>query len=235
MIQIPTRRFFVVIHTLENGVDHIITQTKLAKNNGADGIIIIPDYAKGRDKMANIGTQCIYLKILTAQHSDFLIGVNFLKNLMIINPSLLQRCQPNFIQTDSSSAEGFNKDLLSDVKLFCGVAFKYSKNVGLTGESLREHCAHVSAIADVPTTSGNATGQPASLEKVREIRAYLPEGKRLGLASGVTEENISGYLQEGVTDFLVATSLINYVDENGFDILDPAKVKRMAEIVHSFN
>jgi len=44
------------------------------------------------------------------------------------------------------------------------------------------------------------------------------------------------YLREGVTDFLVATSLIEKISkEDGADILSLSKVSKMAEIIHSYH
>ncbi len=125
---------------------------------------------------------------------------------------------------------------LPKTEFFLGLAFKYSRNVHLTGAALKEHCEKVSAVADVPTTSGDATGIEANMEKIREIRSYLPINMRLGIASGVTEQNVESYLEEGVTDFLVATSLIDKLNEvNNSDILSFSKVSKMAEAIHAHN
>jgi predicted TIM-barrel enzyme len=130
------------------------------------------------------------------------------------------------LQSDQSAIENLDKNLMINTEIFCALAFKYSKNVNLTGNLLKSHCVEVSMACDIPTTSGNATGQSANIQKIKEIRSYLPQGKRFGIASGVDELNINDYLTEGVTDFLVATSLIAKV-HNYFDILDYEKVKKM--------
>ncbi len=233
MLEDLKRRFFVVIHTITNGLDHALETSALAKQAGADGVFLIPDYAKGAGRAA-VGEQFSYLEKLKVKMPEFLIGVNFLVGPEILIPRIYD-AQPDLYQTDSSSVSGIDKLKLPNTEFFVGVAFKYSKNVHLIGDALKGHCEKVSTIADVPTTSGNATGVEADLEKIREIRSYLPENKRLGIASGVTEHNVKSYLKEGVTDFLVATSLIDRVsEENGADILNLAKVLKMSEIIHSF-
>lgn len=235
MTTLPKRRFFAVIHTLtgEGGVDHVVNQTAVARECGADGVFIIPDYEKGRDKKATTSDQLAYLAVLREKFPNFLIGVNFLLSLEGM-ASQIYKLQPNLLQTDRSSAAPIDKSQLSNTEFFCGLAFKYQLNETLQGEELRKHCERVAAVCDVPTTSGAATGISASLQKVREIRSYLSPDKRLGLASGVTHGNVQEFLQAGVTDFLVATSLIKYMNEFDFDILDPFKVSRMAVLVHSF-
>jgi len=232
MEKLPNRRFFVVIHTITKGLQHVFGETEIARLAGADGVFLIPDYAKGNRK-ATVEDQFLYLAKLK-ERLDFTIGVNFLVGQEALVPRLYA-LQPDLYQTDSSSISKIDKSKLPNTEFFLGLAFKYSRNVHLTGIALKEHCAKVSAVADVPTTSGDATGIEADMSKIREIRSYLPADKRLGIASGVTEENVLMYLQEGVTDFLVATSLIEKVSEmDGSDILSFSKVSKMAEIIHSY-
>jgi len=233
MKNLPTRRFFVVIHTITNGLQHALEQTEIAKRAGADGVFLIPDYAKG-NKRATTEDQFLCLKKLKEVLPDFPIGVNFLRAPETLVPRLYT-IQPDFFQSDSSSVTGIEKSKLSKTEFFLGVAFKYSQNVHLTGSALKEHCEKVSAIADIPTTSGDATGSAADMQKIREIRSYLSPGARLGIASGVTEQNVQSYLQEGVTDFLVATSLVENVSEiDSSDILSFSKISKMAEIIHTY-
>lgn len=226
------RRFFVVIHTITNGLHHAFGEAKVAQWAGADGIFLIPDYAKG-PKKATIDDQFLYLEKLKSDIPDFLIGVNFLASPESLIPKLYS-VQPHLYQTDSSSSERVDKTRLPTTEFFLGLAFKYSGNVHLTGSALKEHCEKVGALADVPTTSGDATGIEADINKIRGIRSYLPADKRLGIASGVTQENILPYLKEGVTDFLVATSLIESVNEDGADVLSSHKISYMAETIHSY-
>jgi hypothetical protein len=233
MQKLPPRRFFVVIHTITNNPRHALHEAEIAMKAGADGVFLIPDYAKG-NKKATTEDQFLYLEKLKEKLPNFSVGVNFLVSPEALMPRIYT-IQPDLYQTDSSSASKIDKSKLPNTEFFLGLAFKYSRNVHLTGDALKEHCEKVSAIADVPTTSGDATGVEADLKKIREIRSYLPVGKRLGIASGVTEENVRMYLQEGVTDFLVATSLIEKVSEmDGSDILSFSKVSKMAETIHSY-
>jgi hypothetical protein len=229
-------RLFVVIHTVTSsisGLDHAIEQSLIAKEQGANGIFIIPDYAKGHKLMATTQDQLFYVKMLREKVSDFLIGVNFLTSLSDIRSDICL-VQPDLLQTDYSSLDGIGKEQLPNAEFFCGVAFKYSQKESVTGEKLREDCLSVASMCDVPTTSGRATGYSASIDKIKEISSYLPQGKRFGLASGVSIENVESYLSAGVTDFLVATSLVDHVDQLGRDILSPLKVRELSEKIHLY-
>lgn len=229
-------RLFVVIHTVAAimcGLDHALEQAVIAKYCGADGVFLIPDYAKGSKLKATTLDQLFYVKILREKVPDLLIGANFLTNLSKIASSVYA-VRPDLLQTDGTSLGGIDKNHLPKTEFFCGVAFKYSKNEDLTGDTLQQHCLSVAKICDVPTTSGIATGHSASIGKIKEIASYLPNGKRFGLASGVSIENVESYLSAGVTDFLVATSLVDCVDELGRDILSPLKVRELSDKIHSY-
>lgn len=230
-------RFFVVIHALTNntlnkGWIHILEESRTAKREGAHGVIIIPDYEKG-EKKANFSDMVQYMKRLKEANSDeFLIGVNFL-NTNDAAVEALYELQPDIVQCDGVFSSKLHREKFPTTEFFCGVAFKYSKNVHLSGDLLRNHCIEIASKCDVPTTSGDATAQAADLGKIREIRSYLPEEKRFGIASGVTVDNVRDYLQAGVTDFLVASSLINTIDASGFDLLDSKKIHEMSLLIRS--
>ena len=234
METLPNRRFFVVIHTITNGLLQVFREAEISRQAGADGVFLIPDYAKG-NKRATTEDQFLYLEKLKEKLPNFSVGVNFLVSPEMLVPRIYS-ISPDLYQTDSSSALKIDKSRLPNTEFFLGLAFKYSQNVHLTGIALKEHCEKVSAIADVSTTSGDATGKEADIDKICEIRSYLSPYSRLGIASGVTEENVLMYLQKGVTDFLVATSLIEKISEvDGSDILSFSKVSKMAEIIHAYH
>lgn len=230
------KRLFIVIHTVTAnllGLEHTIDQTAVAQANGADGVVLIPDYAKGWARRATYQDQILYLRALKERYLNFSIGANFLQSFSSDQVEEVYSLNLNLIQTDSSKLDDLDKARLGKTETFCGLAFKYSRLVNITGPELKTHCEHVASICDIPTTSGNKTGAAADINKIAEIRSCLPVGKRLGIASGVDEDNVSAYLKAGVTDFLVATSLINHADELGRDILDPNKVARLAAIIHN--
>ena len=106
---------------------------------------------------------------------------------------------------------------------FGGVAFKYQRPVRDLAGAAR--CA--APWMDVVTTSGPGTGQAASPAKVRTMKEAL-NGFPLGLASGVTPENVNDYLPW--TDALLVSTGISY----DFDELDPARVRDLVRVVRDW-
>jgi predicted TIM-barrel enzyme len=103
---------------------------------------------------------------------------------------------------------------------FGGVAFKYQEEVGTLEEQVRAGLSSV----DVVTTSGPGTGVAASLEKISTMKSYLG-GEPLGLASGISLENVEGYLPY-VNAYLVGTGI-----ESSFGVLDEIKVKDLRQAI----
>jgi len=106
---------------------------------------------------------------------------------------------------------------------FGGVAFKYQRKVNdyaKVAEMARDY-------VDVITTSGEATGQAADLNKIKLM--YEASGDNpLALASGVTEDNIEDYLPY-VNAFLVPTSI-----NDDFHNLNLEKTRRLVIKVHGY-
>ena len=100
-----------------------------------------------------------------------------------------------------------------------GVAFKYQAPV--PAERLGEVARIASAYLDVVCTSGPGTGHAADPAKVIAMREGLGPEPALALASGVTDENVAGYLPY-VDAYLVGTGI-----EHELGVLDPARVTRL--------
>ena len=105
---------------------------------------------------------------------------------------------------------------------FGGVAFKYQREV--PRDKLGRAAAAALPFVDVVCTSGPATGKAADVDKVAAMRAGMGAGA-LALASGVTEENVRGYLPH-VDAYLVGTGI-----ERDVGILDPGRVERLQKII----
>lgn len=103
---------------------------------------------------------------------------------------------------------------------FGGVAFKHQKPV----TDLKKACELSKPHMDVVTTSGDATGEAAYIGKIASMKAYIGD-KPLGIASGITIENVNEYLPY-VDYFLVATGI-----SNSFTELCPERTKNLREIV----
>jgi len=87
--------------------------------------------------------------------------------------------------------------------LFGAVAFKYQKHV--PDYELEFVCKEAMKNMDVITTSGPATGKPASIEKIEKIRSYIGDFP-LAIASGVNKENKK--LFEPLVDYMLVASSI---------------------------
>lgn len=101
---------------------------------------------------------------------------------------------------------------------FGGVAFKYQRQVA-QGD-LGRAASMATAYMDVVCTSGPGTGCAADVEKVRALHAGLG-GHAMALASGITPENVRGYLPF-TQAFLVGTGI-----EASLGVLDPAKIEQL--------
>jgi hypothetical protein len=103
---------------------------------------------------------------------------------------------------------------------FGGVAFKYQPPVKDAATAALLAAPYV----DVVTTSGDATGRAASIEKVKLMRGALGDHP-LALASGITPENVENYMPY-VDCFLVATG-VSYSQTE----LSPHRVKKLLRAV----
>jgi predicted TIM-barrel enzyme len=87
--------------------------------------------------------------------------------------------------------------------LFGAVAFKYQKHV--PDDQLESVCKEAMKVMDVITTSGPATGKPASIQKIEKMRSYIGDFP-LAIASGVNVENKK--LFEPLVDYMLVASSI---------------------------
>lgn len=107
---------------------------------------------------------------------------------------------------------------------FGGVGFKYQKQL----VPLEQEVRNALAITDVLTTSGIVTGVAPKIEKVELIRRIAGQEKLIGVASGVTAENISLYLPL-VNFFLIATGI-----SKSFTEFDSEKIRKVAGLIEDF-
>lgn len=137
----------------------------------------------------------ILLSRARIQYPDLWIGVNYLGAAEQNLPDLTQ------------PACGLWMDGVPTVKLplsipvLGGVGFKYQ----YTGLTIEEEVARALPLVDVLVTSGSGTGYAAEPNKVAYIKSLAPDTP-LGLASGLTPENVGSYLPF-VDWLLVATGV----------------------------
>ncbi len=113
---------------------------------------------------------------------------------------------------------------------FGGVAFKYTPPISDAWVGRAAVLAAEGGV-DVITTSGPATGEPPTIEKIQRMHdalaaAGLLEAHPLAIASGITAANAQQFLPY-VSVFLVATGI-----ERDFGAFDPVRVRELADIIH---
>lgn len=144
----------------------------------------------------------------TATFPDLWVGINPLSarsETLLVSPNI----------------KGYWTDVMLEQKpahqqYFGGFAFKYQPQP----KNLQEEAQAAIKKADVITTSGPGTGKSPDVSKIRDIRQAIGEHP-LAIASGVTPENVDGFLPF-VDYLLVATGI-----SKNFHELDPAKVKAL--------
>jgi len=210
-----TPRCFAVVHVVNR--DQAVRNTEVAVQLGFDGVFLISHGLLDWYDLIRVAWPCSLICPY--------VGVNFLD----IEPveeavsvaadhrlhGAVSRGRFSAVWTDPT----YMGPRPVGVEVFSGFAFKGQPQRALADARL------VQSFCDVLVTSGSATGIGAPIEKVQALREVLGPEKRLGLASGVTPENIGQYMAAGATDFLVATS-INYP---GTDKIDPARGRQLVD------
>lgn len=231
MNALSNKKLYPVIHCInpwkEVGIEHALRNTRIAMENGADGIFLIGH------RMSFGDLHAIY-EIVRKQFPNIWIGINFLDVSSYNNhewlPGILERCiGVNAVWIDELPVAKLN--IPPEIQVFGGVAFKYI-NPQQKGKALMGACIQATETVDVATTSGNATGHAPDVGKLKAIKKYLGGKIPLALASGVDLNNVS--LFSPVVDiFIAATSLIEiYPEFNNQERFVPERVREMVTLVH---
>lgn len=165
------------------------------------------------------------------------IGVNTLDELMLTSMKRFSGLELNGWWADDPCVFEFSdnqhlaKSIQESVNLnfpgalyFGGVAFKYQ----VQPINLKLFTRLAAQYMDVVTTSGDGTGVAADLVKIQDMASALTGDKFLGIASGITPENVRDFLPY-VDWFLVATGIS--ID---FHNLDPRKVSDVNMIIKDY-
>ncbi len=193
-----------VVHVA--GESQAIANTEIAKKAGADGVFLINHSMPWQSLLEVYWTG-------RAHYNDWWIGVNCLglppENVFGELPDHLNGVWVDNARIDERAASQPKADLIASARrksqwqglYFGGVAFKYQRSVEDLASATRVSMSYM----DVVTTSGPGTGEAAAVEKIRIMKNTLGDSP-LAIASGVTPENVGGYL--GCADcFLVATGI----------------------------
>lgn len=224
----PTNRAFLpVIHAED--VSGVLYDLQNALKAQANGVFLIGhhiDFAK----------LCEIYKRAKREAPEFWIGVNFLDLTVygaqrfarrhLINSGLWVD-DAGLVEREEEPAYEARANAQNRVELgwpglfFGGVAFKYKKPVKDPGRMAKIAKDYV----DVVTTSGDATGLPPKIEKIKDMCLAL-DGHPLAIASGLTPENVRPYVPL-TNAFMSSTG----VSVNGR--LDVDRMRRMVYAIHS--
>jgi len=216
-----------VIHVKD--LKQVLLNIAVTKNAGADGVFLI------NHKIPNKKLLDIY-QFASDKFPGFWIGINLLglKPFRVFDTIFKKGFRVQGVWTDNAmideSSEYKYQDEPEKIKryfsmdgwkglYFGGVAFKYQRQVHDVGRAAKIAARYM----DVVTTSGRVTGEAPEIEKIRRMRQAI-SGKPLAIASGITPDNVSDYLEADC--FLVATGI-----SSDFYTLDEAKTRRLIEMV----
>lgn len=211
-----------VIHHKE--IDLTIEQAQIAKNAGADAVFLISHY--NQDDVLPFLAQKIQKDI------NLQAGLNLLNTNVFDAIEICEKHKINILWTDNAGVHSENPNKVKmemlektlqyhpKLKFFAGVAFKYQEKEPNPGT------AAIMALQRgfIPTTSGEATGQPPNLDKI--ISMFNKVGPHLAVASGMTPENIWEY-KKYLKYILVSTGVSK--DEFRFD---EVKLKKFIQASH---
>ena len=225
-----SKQFYPVIHCLEpeypQSFNHAVDNTLTALNNEADGVFLIGHGVSSSDLIE------IYQHV-RGKFPDAWLGINFLG----ISPQKWHTLYSVSLYCDGLNAlwtdgmPDYSLPLHPSIQIFGGVAFKYLAS-DIVGDELTRACEAAVRHVNVATTSGEATGSPPSLEKLKAIKEALDGRIPLALASWVNEDNVVSF-KPFVDTFLVASSICEKNPITGIEDLVPLKVARLGQLIHA--
>lgn len=219
-------------------VVHAISREQVTKNVadaiacGADGVFLINQGGMTAREVID------YADDLVREVPDMFVGVNILGREVPQVIRSLSEAVPGIWSDDAGVIDGdepatealwlLRRRARMETRwtglFFGGVAFKYRSQVPVHRFGAVALAASQAGV-NVVTTSGEATGSAPPIDKVRVMKEAIGN-HALGLASGVTVENVESFLPY-VDAFLVATGI-----EREFGWFDPVKLAELAKRIH---
>ncbi|OGL35823.1 hypothetical protein A3F65_02335 [Candidatus Saccharibacteria bacterium RIFCSPHIGHO2_12_FULL_47_16b] len=219
-----------------------VLQADLAFTSGADGVYLI-DHGSGVNNSHLFQT----FNVVKAAHKNDFVGINplgagdALGSLKVIKTAY-DRGQLKYLpdglwvdQAKFGSGETAFEALkayrqghpeLNGVKVLGGVAFKYTKDYTDAPQEAAAQAVQAAPFLDVITTSGEGTGRPPSVEKIKAMKEIA--GCQIAIASGVSIGNVKTYAPYA-DELLVATSIETQPYSGIFDL---NRLKQLIEAAH---
>jgi len=232
---------YPVVHI--NDPETATAQADIAFSAGADGVYLI-------DHSSNPSFADLFdtFNLVKAAHRDGFVGINplgagdALASLRVVEAAYHQGqldFMPDGLWVDSAKAgvniAGFDRlnafrqshPELRGVKLLGGVAFKYTSDYTEAPEAAAAMAIEAAPYLDVITTSGEGTGQPPPVAKIKAMKER--SASKIAIASGISIDNVKDY-QPYTDEVLVSTSVET---EPYSGIFDPGKLRQLIEAAHS--
>lgn len=218
-----SKQFLVALHAYDR--NQVLKEAdKILTPKGAHGVLLVNNgfHISSSEGYPNLFDLTVELK---ERYPEYIVGINplDLKHFEAVRQMFKfqdpEKC-PDILWTDDGGVvevdEGIQlynplKDDLKRLrpKYYGGIAFKYLPQP--------KNLAGVAQLAatyfDVVVTSGEKTGMPPSIEKVKLIKSLIGT-KPLANASGISVDNVGDYVRY-VDVFIVGTSLLQQ-KENQF-------------------
>ena len=193
-----------VIHTIH--LEQVQYNINLCQSNGIEDVMLI-SHRINNWKKASFEFET-YFNWIRETYPTMSVGINYLQLPTLDAMNEAKRigfdylwADKSYIRKDTLHEALLIKENKPNLKYFGCVAFKYQK----PEEDLEWTCKTATSFMDVVTTSGEATANAPSIEKIRTMKQYIGD-MPLAIASGITPENKYLY-EEWVDYFLVASSI----------------------------
>ena len=181
-----------VIHTIN--LEQVQYNVNLCHNNGVNDVFLISHMIRDW-KRASFEFEK-YFNWIKETYPNMNVGVNYLQLPTLDAIKEAERlgfdylwADKSYIRPDSLHEAHIIKEAKHDFVMYFGcVAFKYQK----PEENLEWACKTATSYMDVVTTSGEATANAPSIEKIRTMKQYIGD-MPLAIASGITPENKCSY------------------------------------------
>lgn len=180
---------YPVIHVSDSKTTQ--NNAKIAYDTGCDGVIFID--MGGADYTAL--DEATTAKKTYEFDSSFWIGINLLEHDPSLASSVALRTGLNICWSDYKPSKEDLKFLREDMFLredyefFASFDFKYQNRDSNVLDTLDGYVQN----GLIPITSGAQTGVPPDLDKIKYYRNHLGDDYSLGIASGLSPDNIASY------------------------------------------
>lgn len=202
------------------------TQADLAFELGADGVYLIHHGPREGGKLFDTFNR------VKAKHPENFVGINPLDGRGVLGSLKRLRqayeeghisAMPDGLWIDRADAHNDTENLtalrnqdplLGHIRILGGVAFKYTQEYTDHPTTAANLAAKMAPYLDVITTSGEGTGKPPSVEKIKAMSERT--GRPVAIASGIDADNVANYAPFA-SEILAASSVETHPYSGIFD------------------